>query len=363
MHVLENTLLENITLYHALSTGVYGYRSENITLRKVSATARRDKGRVFSTVADASHFTCCRGEILIDGCAHTGQGDDFINVRGVYSRITGVESENSLRALRGWFIEPGDTLWCVDHTTVSRREELVVKSKRYLRNENGEDEYLIEFTSPLPSTAKQGNFLENKSWTPSLTIRNCRFEKRNRARGMLVTTPKKVLVENNYFNTAGTAILIEGDLDHWYESGAHTNLIIRNNIFENCSTSGCESGNRWEWGEAPITISPSYRPTSADSPAYHHGITIENNRFLCFDAPVVFARSVDGLRFVGNRLKRTNDYEPFLWQRSNLHLDGCRNVVVEGNRFSRDFPAKLIEIKHMRPTDLKLSQREMKVER
>ena len=354
----KNTLLENITLYHALSTGVYGYRSENITLRKVSATARRDKGRVFSTVADASHFTCCRGEILIDGCAHTGQGDDFINVRGVYSRITGVESENSVRALRGWFIEAGDTLWCVDHTTVSRREELVVKSKRYLRNENGEDEYLVEFTSPLHSTAKQGNFLENKSWTPSLTIRNCRFEKRNRARGMLVTTPKKVLVENNYFNTAGTAILIEGDLDHWYESGAHTNLIIRNNIFENCSTSGCETGNRWEWGEAPITISPSYRPTSADSPAYHHGITIENNRFLCFDAPVVFARSVDGLRFVGNRLKRTNDYEPFLWQRSNLYLDGCRNVVVERNRFSRDFPAKLIEINHMRPTDLDLSSKD-----
>ena len=77
---------------------------------------------------------------------------------------------------------------------------------------------------------------------------------------------------------------------------------------------------------------------------------------------MVFARSVDGLRFVGNRLKRTNDYEPFLWQRSNLYLDGCRNVVVEGNRFSRDFPAKLIEINHMRPTDLKLSQREMRVE-
>lgn len=356
-----NTLLEDITLYHALSTGVYGYRSENISLRRVSATARREKGRVFSTVADASHFTCCRGDILIDGCAHTGQGDDFINVRGVYSRITGVDGENSLRAIKGWFVEPGDTLWCVDHTTVSRCEELVVKSKRYLRNVEDGEEYLIEFTSPLPATAKPGNFLENKSWTPTLTIRNCRFEKRNRARGMLVTTPKKVLVENNYFNTAGTAILIEGDLDHWYESGAHTNLIIRNNVFENCSTSGCETGDRWEWGEAPITISPSYRPTSADSPAYHHGITIENNRFLCFDAPVVFARSVDGLRFVNNRLKPTNDYEPFLWQKSNLWLDGCRNVVVEGNKVHRRFPAKSVEIEHMLESDVKIWDKEFKI--
>lgn len=351
----RDTKLEDITLYHALSTGVYGYRSENISLRRVSTTARRDKGRVFSTVADASHFTCCRGDILIEECAHTGQGDDFINVRGVYSRITGVESPTSLRVLRGWFIEPGDTMWMVDYGTISRGEELIVRSKRGLPTPSGEQEFLVEFTRPLPKSAKVGNFLENKSWTPSLTIRNCRFEKRNRARGMLVTTPKRVVVENNYFNTAGTAILIEGDLDHWYESGAHTNLVIRNNIFENCSTSGCESGNRWEWGEAPITISPSYRPASVESPTYHRGITIENNTFRCFDAPVLFARSVRGLRFVGNKLIPTTDYEPFLWQKSNIYLDGCREVEVGVNKVKKSFPAHLIELHHMLQDDISIT--------
>ncbi|MBR4995197.1 MAG: right-handed parallel beta-helix repeat-containing protein [Alistipes sp.] len=354
--------LEDITLYHALSTGIYGHRSENITLRRVSTRPRLSKGRVFSTVADASHFTCCRGEILIDGCAHAGQGDDFMNVRGVYSRINKVESPNSVRAIRAWFIEPGDTLWAVDHATLSRREELIVKGKKQLPATEGEQEWLIEFEQAVPATAKEGNFFENKSWTPSLTVRNCRFEKRNRARGMLVTTPKPVLIENNYFNTAGTAILIEGDLDHWYESGAHTNLVIRNNVFHNCSTSGCETGDRWEWGEAPITISPSYRPSSADSPAYHRNITIEDNEFRCFDAPVLFARSVNGLYFAGNSLKSTRDYEPFLWQRSNLYLDGCRNVTVERNKIHRRFPAKLIELHHMRPSDVNCSNSELKIQ-
>ena len=350
--------LEDITLYHALSTGVYGYRSENISLHRVSAEARASKGRVFSTVADASHFTCCRGEILIDGCAHTGQGDDFINVRGVYSRISEVVGDNAVRVGRGWFLEPSDTVWAVDYSTVSRREELIVKSKRYVPEY---DEHIVEFTTPITQSIKVGNFLENKSWTPSLIVRNCRFFKCNRARGMLVTTPKSVLVENNYFNTAGTAILIEGDLDHWYESGAHTNLVIRNNVFENCSTSGCETGDRWEWGEAPITISPSYRPTSADSPAYHRGITIEGNTFRCFDAPVLFARSVEGLRFVGNRLKPTADYEPFLWQRSNLYLDGCRDVVIEGNRVHRRFPAKTVELHNMVDSDVEIKDKELKI--
>jgi hypothetical protein len=132
-------------------------------------------------------------------------------------------------------------------------------------------------------------------------------------------------------------------------------------VFHNCSTSGCETGDRWEWGEAPITISPSYRPTSENSPAYHSNISIENNEFRCFDAPVLFARSVNGLRFVGNRLKPTSDYEPFLWQRSNLYLDGCRNVTVERNKLHRRFPAKLIELHHMRSDDIDCFDSEFEV--
>ncbi len=343
--------LEDITLYHTLSNGVYGYRCENITLHCVSTTPRTEKGRVFSTVADASHFTCCRGRILIDGCAHAGQGDDFMNVRGTYSRIESFKDRRTaLIDGRGWTIGATDTLWVVDRETMRRGAELVV---RRINKRNGV--YEVEFSDTVPAEVTEGMFLENKTWTPELVVRNCRFEKKNRARGMLVTTPRRVVIENNYFNTAGAAILIEGDLDHWFESGSHTDLTIRNNRFVNCCTSGCETGDRWEWGEAPITISPSFRPDSPDSPSYHRNITICDNTFECFDAPVLFARSVENLRFERNRLKPTFDYEPFLWQRSTLRLDGCRRVTVRGNRVAKDFPARTIELHHMRRSDLAVS--------
>ena len=343
--------LEDITLYHTLSNGVYGYRCENITLHRVSTTPRTEKGRVFSTVADASHFTCCRGRILIDGCAHAGQGDDFMNVRGTYSRIESFKDRRTvLIDGRGWTMGATDTLWVVDRETMRRDAELVV---RRINKRNGG--YEVEFTDAVPAEVSEGMFLENKTWTPELVVRNCRFEKKNRARGMLVTTPRRVVIENNYFNTAGAAILIEGDLDHWFESGSHTDLTIRNNRFVNCCTSGCETGDRWEWGEAPITISPSFRPDSPDSPSYHRNITICDNTFECFDAPVLFARSVENLRFERNRLKSTFDYEPFLWQRSTLRLDGCRRVTVRGNRVAKDFPARTIELHHMRRSDLAVS--------
>lgn len=343
--------LEDITLYHTLSNGVYGYRCENITLHRVSTTPRTEKGRVFSTVADASHFTCCRGRILIDGCAHAGQGDDFMNVRGTYSRIESFKDRRTaLIDGRGWTIGATDTLWVVDRETMRRGAELVV---RRINKRNGG--YEVEFTDTVPAEVTECMFLENKTWTPELVVRNCRFEKKNRARGMLVTTPRRVVIENNCFNTAGAAILIEGDLDHWFESGSHTDLTIRNNRFVNCCTSGCETGDRWEWGEAPITISPSFRPDSPDSPSYHRNITICDNTFECFDAPVLFARSVENLRFERNRLVPTFDYEPFLWQRSTLRLDGCRRVTVRGNRVAKDFPARTIELHHMRRSDLAVS--------
>lgn len=343
--------LEDITLYHTLSNGVYGYRCENITLHRVSTTPRTEKGRVFSTVADASHFTCCRGRILIDGCAHAGQGDDFMNVRGTYSRIESFKDRcTALIDGRGWTIGATDTLWVVDRETMRRGAELVV---RRINKRNGG--YEVEFTDTVPAEVTEGMFLENKTWTPELVVRNCRFEKKNRARGMLVTTPRRVVIENNCFNTAGAAILIEGDLDHWFESGSHTDLTIRNNRFVNCCTSGCETGDRWEWGEAPITISPSFRPDSPDSPSYHRNITICDNTFECFDAPVLFARSVENLRFERNRLKSTFDYEPFLWQRSTLRLDGCRRVTVRDNRVAMDFPSRTIELHHMHRSDLAVS--------
>ncbi len=348
----KDTVLEDITLYHTLSNGVYGYLSENITLRRVSTTPRSEKGRVFSTVADASHFTCCRGHILIDGCAHAGQADDFMNVRGNYARIDAIDNPQAVGTDgRAWTVNVGDTMWVINKDNMRRGAEIIVKSVSHRKGG-----YTLSFTTPLPKEAAVGSFLENKTWTPSLTVQNCRFQKKNRARGMLVTTPKKVIIQHNYFNTAGAAILIEGDLDHWFESGAHTDLTIRNNVFENCSSSGCETGDRWEWGEAPITISPSYRPQSETSPVYHRNITIADNTFRCFDAPVVFARSVENLRFERNTLERTDAFKPFLWQKSNLWLDGCRKVVVQDNKLAPDFPAQTIEIRHMKRSDVKVSK-------
>jgi hypothetical protein len=351
----KDTYLKNITIYHALSNGVNGVRSENITMDNVSMTVNEKKGRVFSIVADASHFTNCKGLIKVINCKHTGQGDDFINVHGTNTPIATINDEYSVTTGKpASNIRAGDEIWFVNQKTSQRGEVRVVKSTERTGSGNGRGSgSKISFTHPVPKTIQAGDFIENKTWNPRVEIQNCEILKKHRARGILITTPEKVIIENNYFRTAGTAILIEGDTDFWFESGANNDVTIRNNVFEDCLTSGCSTGKRGEWGEAIITITPSHHPENENTEPYHKNIKIENNTFKTFDVPLVHARSVRGLTFNNNEIILTHTYVPYTWQKSSFLLDGCRDVIISGNHISEDYSIRLIETEHMKKTDVK----------
>ena len=102
----------------------------------------------------------------------------------------------------------------------------------------------------MPDNITVGDALENLTWAPDVSIRN-NFFGSCRARGVLVTTPGKVVIENNIFESSGSAILISGDANGWYESGAVKDVMIRNNTFnEACLTS------MFQFCEAIISIYP-----------------------------------------------------------------------------------------------------------
>ncbi|MCL2624757.1 MAG: hypothetical protein FWD31_13930, partial [Planctomycetaceae bacterium] len=206
-----------------------------------------------------------------------------------------------------------------------------------------------------PDSLKANDALENKTWNAELEIRDCKILKKHRARGLLISTPLRAVVENNYFRTAGAAILVEGDVNYWYESGAVSDLVIRNNIFEDCFSSGYAG----DWGHAVITIHPSFQPQSEDDEAYHRNIRIENNVFKSFDYPILFARSVRGLAFTGNTLSRTTTYPPFAQNQATFVFDGCRDVRIEGNSYAADVLGKNITATHTKASDVKVGDKEI----
>jgi polygalacturonase len=203
---------------------------------------------------------------------------------------------------------------------------------------------------PVPASIEAGDALENLTWTPDLQITNSRFES-CRARGILISTPGKVLVENNMFESSGSAILIAGDANYWYESGGVRDVVIRNNYFTGeCLTS------MYQFCEAVISIYPEIPDPDPHKPAFHRNIRIENNTFNLFDYPVLYARSVDQLTFEGNRLNRVHTYEPWHPRKISVSLEFCRNVRISGNRIDPAILGGNLQMKGMKKSDLRMDK-------
>ena len=350
----RDVTLKDVTVFHSLSHGLVASRTENLTLDRFNIAANERKGRVFSSVADGFHLVHCKGDVVIENCVHTGLGDDFLNTHGRNCVVQKRLDNRTVRVNRAECTDAGDEVWLLRKGKAQRREVYCVTAVTPVRldeNRWGQD---VIFTEPLPPDFNEGDFFENKTWNARLTMRHCKVLKRHRARGILVTTPEKVVIEKNLFRTAGTAILIEGDTDHWFESGANRNVLIRDNVFEDCLSSGSETGGKWEWGEAVITITPSHQPDSVASEPYHRNIRIEGNTFKTFDVPLVRARSVRGFTFKKNAIEHTPTYAPFAWQQAAFWFDGCREVAVRENRYDEAYGGRTIWTEHMAPVDLEV---------
>ena len=352
----QDLTLENIDLYHALSHGVVAFKTDNLTLRNVNYKTNADKDRVFSLIADGFHLNTCKGLVTIENCTQEGMGDDFLNLHGMNVMIEErvddftVAVKTSDRGSASYVLGVGDEVWFIDGVTLQRGPTNRIKEIKEIRNGGRLIARHVVFEAKIPATIAAKDALENKTWNAELEMRNCKVLKRHRARGILVTTPLRAVIENNYFRTAGTAILIEGDVNYWYESGAVGDLLIRNNVFEDCFSSGYGG----DWGHAVITIHPSHQPQSEDDEPYHRNIRIENNAFHTFDYPLLFARSVRGLRFADNTVTRTTSYAPFAVNKATFWLDGCREVLMENNSYDADVLGKNVKMLHMKETDLQL---------
>ncbi|MGE8241843.1 MAG: hypothetical protein ACN6PD_03970, partial [Sphingobacterium sp.] len=147
-----------------------------------------------------------------------------------------------------------------------------------------------------------------------------------RARGALFSTPRKTLVERNLFDhTSGTAILLCGDANGWYETGSCHDIVIRQNTFINALT------NMFQFTNAVISIYPEIPDLKNQQKYFHSGIIIEDNLFETFDKPILYAKSVDGLVFRSNRIKTNKAYPAFHWNKKNVFFERVTHSEISNN--------------------------------
>ena len=334
-----DTRLENIQVHYAEGMGLLAQLCENITLEKFNVCLKGDNDpRYFTTQADATHFSGCKGKIISCNGLYEGMMDDAINVHGTYLKVIGRLDDRTLVGRymhdQSWGFEWGRAGGDVQFIRANTMEltgsaNRIVSIRAYDKEDmEGAREFLIAFENPVETGIdEKGSYgIENLTWSPEV-IFSGNLIRNNRARGALFSTPRPTVVENNTFDhTSGTAILLCGDCNGWFETGACRNVMIRNNHFINALTS------MYQFTNAVISIYPEI-PELEKQQAYFHGgkeggIVIENNVFDTFDAPILYAKSVDGLVFRNNTIKTNTEYPPFHFNRNRFWLEKVNRVSI-----------------------------------
>lgn len=298
--------------FHAMGgMGIVSQFSETLTFDHVAFAPRPGSGRTTSSWADMLHFSGCRGKILVKDCTMSGSHDDPINVHGTHLRVVGRPAPNQILVR---FMHPqtygieafqaGDEIEFVSHTSLCAYASNTVTAAKT----QNDREILVTLAAPAPASIQAADVVENVTWTPSVEVRNCRISV-DSCRGLLLTTRRPVLVENNTFiKTSMSAILIADDANSWFESGPVRDVTIRGNRFIKCA-------------EPVISIAPENRTADPDKPV-HSNISIVDNVFDLVGTAAIAAKSVRGLTITGNRFSATD---------LPVTTTACTDVAVKDN--------------------------------
>lgn len=321
-HNVTNFNAENVTVHHAGGMAFLFENCENIDIYKSKVVP--SNGRVVSSTADATHFVGCRGKVSLRDCVFHGQLDDAMNVHGTYQEVMDVLDKHTVGVRMGHYqqlgfqlAKPGDKIGVVRLSeSFHAYETLTVKSVKFI---NGRYQR-ITFNEELPSRISDADLLENLSAYPEVLVENCDMS-RNRARGILLSTPVKTVIRNNYFGTEMTAILLPVESSSWYESGNATNVLIEGNTFQDCVTGGMDA--------AVIRfVTDDESPNTAFS-----NIEIKNNTFNHIDNLVLEVSNVDGLLFEGNTITHSDTYPQQFPNQPAIRVQYSKNIKFKKNNY------------------------------
>lgn len=311
----RNVTLEGLHLAFLGNFGIVGQVSENITMRNMVFAPEEGSGRTCAGFADFVQMSGCFGTVLIEDSRFCGAHDDPVNIHGTHLAVTGFRSGNEMTlrymhhqtyGFQSFF--PGDEIEFIDpHSLLPLASGVVAQARM-----DGPREIIVSLEGNIPESVKgiDGLVVENVTCTPEVVIRRNHFS-RVPTRGILVSTRRKVTIEDNvFFRTKMSAILIADDARIWFESGMVRDVSIRGNEFIEC-------------GSPVILVAPE---NDRDDGCVHSGITISGNVFRLSEGPAVSACSVDGLEISDNIFICPDSRGSAADQ---IRTGGCRNVRVE----------------------------------
>lgn len=281
----ENVILDNIKQRFNYSLALVLQDSKDVSLINSAFAPEINSARKMASVADFIQVCMCRGNIKIENNHFDGSGDDCLNVHGVHFKIKSINQNKMIIRFMHRQSHGYQPIHIGDRIAFINPETLLEYSKTTVKNAKLVNEYEIELEVDSTEHAVIDDVIEDVCACPDVHFANNTLN-RIITRGLLLTTRKKVVVENNHFiSTSMSGIHISDDAKNWYESGMCKNITIKNNIFDYC-------------GKTPISIKPE---NIIHKGAVHKNIQIINNVFHSYKGYCIRAKSTDNILIEGNK--------------------------------------------------------------
>lgn len=299
----SDVTLHGIAARYLHGFGIVGQLSENITIDGNEFRTDPATGRTTAGFADFIQMSGIKGAVTITNNTFDGPHDDPINIHGTYVEVTQRLAPDKLvlsymHSETAGFpqFHPGDQVEFVEKRTMAAVPGGTA-TVRSVDGPSGQDHdkplttMTVTFDRAIPDVVTAGGFVaENTTYTPSARIAGNTF--RNvPTRGILVTTRRPVVIEDNIFDGMSMAsVFISSDAYQWYESGPVRDVRIRRNTFLRPAS-------------PVIFVEPTNQVLDPKNPV-HQGIRVEHNEFRIGNVELVNAKSVRGVTFLGNHVKR-----------------------------------------------------------
>ena len=262
-----------------------------------------------STTADALNFKNTGGYIIVENCDIGYQGDDCLNIHstpGITEFIYGDEIEMIVRNGNNFYV--GCEVGFKRASDFTMHEfTATVTGYEYISSEEYGQHYRMTLDREVPADIEENWIIYNKSNNGEYYIIRNNFFHENRARGVLLGSPNGLVENNRFYRHQLSAVNIS--LDHgsqWIEGTGVNNLIVRNNIFEECNLAARDG--------AYINISAGSDFGVGGmilSEKCFYDILISGNTFINPKAGIISARSITNLAFVNNTIKNPDEIKHY----------------------------------------------------
>ncbi|HSI08623.1 MAG: right-handed parallel beta-helix repeat-containing protein [Rariglobus sp.] len=295
-----------------------------------------------TTAADGIHIGESQGNFIIRNCTFTGMGDDVINLHdncyeGELVRDPSDPAKLTLINCKSHNLRmvPGDHLqfYDADYSNLNRSAAPVTRQVAAYTTDNKTGLTKITFTSPLPAPLSARAIIRNTRFkTTNVLIADCVFEYAN-GRGILLSTHGTTVENCRFTHVAGAPIRLETNITqpHWAEGHGASNILIRNNVFDDNNQS-INSKGAIIWGGVTIPWGPT-------ETALFETVTIENNRFVNCPGPAVFLSNAANVIIRGNHIDRTRVIPGATPFSSTLHIARSSGLALGGNTWKNTLAA------------------------